>query len=152
MYGWDLCGISKGTFEIPHEISYSYTVTCFWNAYSAASHYLSAILLSIGPLGTNFSEILIKIQNVLFTKLHLNISSAKWRPFCPGGDELITMLLVKQAPAQPDLTEHTWWYCKTLGEEILHAVWHIETISVFRPASNPGHPNEKKPLVAVTWK
>ena len=45
-------------------------------------------LLSIGPLGANFSEILIKIQNFSFTKTHLKISSAKWRPFCAGGDEL----------------------------------------------------------------
>ena len=45
-------------------------------------------LLSIGTLGTNFNEILIKIQNFSLTKMHLKISSAKWRPFCPGGDEL----------------------------------------------------------------
>ena len=43
---------------------------------------------SIGPLGTNFSEILIKIQDFSFMKMHLKILSAKWRPFCPGGDEL----------------------------------------------------------------
>ena len=48
----------------------------------------NAGLLSIGPLGTNFSEIWIKICNFSFTKNHLKISSAKWRPFCPGGDEL----------------------------------------------------------------
>ena len=45
----------------------------------------NAGLLSIGPLGTKFSEILIKIQNFSLAKMHLNISSAKWRPFCPGG-------------------------------------------------------------------
>ena len=45
-------------------------------------------LLSIGPIGTNFSETLIKMQNFSFMKMHLKISSAKWRPFCPGGDEL----------------------------------------------------------------
>ena len=39
-------------------------------------------LLAIGPLGTNFSEILIKIQHFSFTKMHLKISSAKWRPCC----------------------------------------------------------------------
>ena len=48
----------------------------------------NADLLSIWPLGTNFSEIWIEIQNFLSTKMHLNVSSAKWRPFCPGGDEL----------------------------------------------------------------
>ena len=44
----------------------------------------SAGLFSIGPLGANFSEILIKIQNFSFTKMHMKISSAKRQPFCPG--------------------------------------------------------------------
>ena len=51
-------------------------------------------ILSIRPLGTNFSEILIKIQNISFTKKHLKISSAKWRPFCPGRDELTLVFIV----------------------------------------------------------
>ena len=44
--------------------------------------------MSIGCLGTNFSEILIKIQNFSFTKIHFKMSSVKWWPFCPRGDEL----------------------------------------------------------------
>ena len=36
-------------------------------------------------MGTNFSEILIKIENFSFTEMHLNISSVKWQPFCQGG-------------------------------------------------------------------
>ena len=44
----------------------------------------NACLLSIEPLGTNFSEVLIKIPNFSSMKMHLNISSAKWRPFCSG--------------------------------------------------------------------
>ena len=48
----------------------------------------NADLLSIGPLGTNFSEIWPKIQNFSFIKMYLKMSSAKWRPFCPGRDEL----------------------------------------------------------------
>ena len=47
-------------------------------------------LLSNGNLRTNFNEILIKMQNLSFTKMHLKISSAKWRPFCPGGNELMS--------------------------------------------------------------
>ena len=48
-------------------------------AYSAPSHYLftSAGLLLIGHLGTNFSEIVIKIQNFSFMKMLLKILSAK---------------------------------------------------------------------------
>ena len=39
-------------------------------------------ILLIGPSGTNFSEILIGIQTFSFKKMHLKITSAKWRPFC----------------------------------------------------------------------
>ena len=46
------------------------------------------LTLSTGPLGTNFSEIWIEIQRVSFKKMHSKLSSAKCRPFCPGGDEL----------------------------------------------------------------
>ena len=42
--------------------------------------------LSIGLLGTNFSEILIKIQTFSLTKMHLKLSSAKWCPFCRVGE------------------------------------------------------------------
>ena len=38
--------------------------------------------LLIGPLGTNFSEILIKIHTLLFKKMHLKMLSVKWQPFC----------------------------------------------------------------------
>ena len=44
----------------------------------------NAGILLIGPLGTNFSEILIAIEAFSFKKIHLKISSAKWRPFCLG--------------------------------------------------------------------
>ena len=54
-------------------------------------------LLSIGPLGTEFSEICIKIKNVTFMKMHLKIPSAKWLPFCSGNDELFSMLWHRQA-------------------------------------------------------
>ena len=50
--------------------------------------YTNAWLFSIGPLERNFSEILIKISKFPFTQMHLKISSAKWRPFSPGRDEL----------------------------------------------------------------
>ena len=39
----------------------------------------SAGILLIGPLGTNFSEILIKIHTFSFKKMHLKMSSANWR-------------------------------------------------------------------------
>ena len=42
----------------------------------------SVAILLIGPLGTNFSEILIKTYTFSFKKMHLKMSSGKWRPFC----------------------------------------------------------------------
>ena len=38
----------------------------------------------MGPRGTNFSEILIEIHLFSFKKMHLKMSSGKWRPFCLG--------------------------------------------------------------------
>ena len=44
----------------------------------------NAGIFLIGPLGTNFSEILIEIQTFSFKKMHLKMSSGKWRPSCLG--------------------------------------------------------------------
>ena len=48
----------------------------------------------IGPLGTNFSEILIKIHTLSLKKMHLKVSSAKRRPFCLGLNELTNASLI----------------------------------------------------------
>ena len=44
----------------------------------------NAALLLSGPLGTNFSEILIEILAFSLKKMRLKVSSAKRRPFCLG--------------------------------------------------------------------
>ena len=44
----------------------------------------NAGILLIGHLGTNFSEILIETYTFLLKKIHLKMSSGKWRPFCFG--------------------------------------------------------------------
>ena len=41
-------------------------------------------ILLIGTLGTNVGEIFSGIQTFLFKKMHLKMSSAKWRPCCLG--------------------------------------------------------------------
>ena len=48
----------------------------------------NAGLLLIRPLGTNFSEFLVKILIVSFKKMRLKESSAKRQPFCLGLNEL----------------------------------------------------------------
>ena len=47
-------------------------------------------VLLIGPLGTNFSETLFVINKFSFKKMHLKISSGKWRPSCLGPNVLTT--------------------------------------------------------------
>ena len=44
----------------------------------------NAGILLIGPLGTNFNEILIEILTFAFMEMRWKVSSAKWRPFCLG--------------------------------------------------------------------
>ena len=70
-------------------------------------------ILLIGPLGTNFSEFLIGIHAFSFKKMHLRMSSAKWRPFCLGLNVLIS-----------DSTHHqsyqVWSHPAGLSELTLH--------------------------------
>ena len=46
-------------------------------------------IMLIGPLGTNFSEMLIEIHTFSFKKMRLKVSSAKRRPFCLGLNDLM---------------------------------------------------------------
>ena len=55
-------------------------------------------ILLIGPLGTNFSEILIKILTFSFKKMRLKVSSAKRRPFCLGLNELTKITAWRSNP------------------------------------------------------
>ena len=41
-------------------------------------------ILLIGPLGICFNKMLIEIHTFSFAKMHLKMSSGKWRPFCLG--------------------------------------------------------------------
>ena len=42
----------------------------------------NAGILLIGARGTSFIDISIEIQTFSYKKMHLKVSSAKWRPFC----------------------------------------------------------------------
>ena len=63
--------------------------------------YTNARLLSIGPLGTNFSDIIIKMQNFSFTQMHLQMWS--------GGYVV-----------QVDMS---WWHAWVITSEKRHRVW-----------------------------
>ena len=51
----------------------------------------------IGPLGINFSEIWIEIHAFSFIKMHLKMSSGKWRAYCLGLNLLMNVLLFTSA-------------------------------------------------------
>ena len=58
----------------------------------------NAVMLLVGPLGTNFIEILIGIQAFLFKKMPLKMSSVKWRPFCLGLNVLNVHYIINKTP------------------------------------------------------
>ena len=57
----------------------------------------NAGIVLIEPLGTNFSEIWIGILSFSFKKMHLKMSSGKWRPSCPGLNVLNFVSLIFNA-------------------------------------------------------
>ena len=72
----------------------------------------NAGLLFIGPLGINFSDILIEIIIFSFKKMHLKTSSAKWRLCRFGLNELnhfsIFITFATMAPGQTQDTHNGW--------------------------------------------
>ena len=83
----------------------------------------NAEMLLIGPLGTNFSEILIEMHTFSFKKIHLKLSSVKWQPFCLGFNVLIHCSLNNMADilhtAFPNtLFGRKWWYFDSNFTEI----------------------------------
>ena len=68
----------------------------------------NAGILLIEPLRTNLSEILIHAFS--FTKMHMKMSSGKWRPFCLGLDVLtqcdlvMSGILVSESQVIPSIT------------------------------------------------
>ena len=68
-------------------------------------------IMLIGPLGTNFIEILIGIQTFSFKKMHLKMSSAKWRPFCLGINVLIGLSM---------MVKHFYWKYPLQYTHVVH--------------------------------
>ena len=123
-----VCGIqyaSHGHGVSVTEWEYIYAYTCLKSSplvpHISVSEFGSALvqimawrrigagLLPIGPLGTNFHGIWIKMQNFSFKQMHLKTSSAKWRPFCPGVDELICQIQWGKIGQVLFLTEVIFW-------------------------------------------
>ena len=78
--------------QVTHICLIKLTIIGSENGLSPGRHqaiiWTSAGILLIGTLGTNFSEILSEIHAFSFKKIRLKKSTAKWRPFCRGLNEL----------------------------------------------------------------
>ena len=74
--------------RVTHKCFNKITIICSDNGLSLGQRqviiWTNAEIMLIGPLGTYFNEILTEIQKSSFNKMHSNMSSAKWRPFCFG--------------------------------------------------------------------
>ena len=68
-------------------------------------------ILLIWPLGTNFSEMFIEIQTFSFNKIHLKMSSGKWRPFCLGLNVLSDRIVwnLNHYYAESHFDFQIWW-------------------------------------------
>ena len=85
--------------------------------------WINAGILLIGPLGTNFSEILIRIQTFSFKKVYLKMSSAKWRPFC-----LVLNVLMIVINKHIDGTVYSWFLNQRYK---LYCILHYKVIVSF---------------------
>ena len=95
VYRWPVNSPSKGPvtrkmFPFDDVIMYQGITISIFVIFCVASFHYNAMLFAkrlwLWTLDTwNFD----KNTNFSFTKMHLQISSVKWWPFCPGGNELI---------------------------------------------------------------
>ena len=97
----------------------------------------NAGIMSIGPSGTNFSEILIAIHTFSFKKIYFKMSSGKWRPFCLGLNVLTVMIHVSlkyerdltskscATSEVPIINEGDIKYLGNFGNPIFISLWHV---------------------------
>ena len=89
-------------------------------------------ILLIGPLGTNFSEMLIEINTFSFKKIHLKMSSGKWRPFCLCLNVLkitLYVLILDKKQRKYDPSQRIFWRNLSntgLALHLLEIWWTIE--------------------------
>ena len=86
-------------------------------------------ILLIGPLGTNFSEIIIEINTFSFKKIHLKMSSGKWRPVCLGLNVLKTS--GHQHPQIPTQSLLSKYWVHSISIDQIHKFHNAQCIVEF---------------------
>ena len=105
----------------------------------------NAGIVLIGPLGTNFSEIIIEIHAFSFMKMHLNMSFGKRRPFCLGLNVLTTKTPRQCVMVYLSNRLGSAWYC------YIRARFNIKTVF---PRYGDSHVKDKtvgETVLSITW-
>ena len=97
----------------------------------------NAVILLIQPMGKKFSEILIEIHIFSFRKMHLNMSSVKWRLFCLSLNVLNQAIATHLKFGKPSMKAWSWNELKKLdfaigyqdrclsnGYQVICLIWH----------------------------
>ena len=94
----------------------------------------NAEMLLIRTLGTNFSEILGEIHSFSFSKMHLKMSSAKWRLFGLGLNELMAGGIETRCPVYiQSTTANVLMFCASGRFKELYSVFIYNAMAVLRP-------------------
>ena len=88
-----------------------------------AIFWTNAGILLIRTLGTYFSEILSEIHAFSFKKMHMKMSSAKWRPFCLG---LNVLTQIKAWPRWTTFSQATLF--NTFSWKLLYFVSNVSNV------------------------
>ena len=84
-------------------------------------------ILLTEPLGINFSEILVRIQTFSFKKMHLKMSSGKWRPSCLGLDVLRKREKYTWCCCQWQVVSFSAYFLVASYATQHYAIWHYAT-------------------------
>ena len=89
----------------------------------------NAGILLIGILGTNFSEIFNGIYTFALKKMHLKMSSGRWRPFCGGLNEIRACIVYTICcPLNSQKTPHTSPFRASYGVSFMSTSTEIDRV------------------------
>ena len=116
-----------------------------------AISWTNAGILLIRTLATNFSEILSEIHAFSYKKMHLKMSSAKWRPFCLG----LKMLRDYLRTINSLWPSGAIWHHSAWSSLVQVMAWHLKSVKPL-PEQNadllligPSRPNFGEILMTI---
>ena len=113
----ELCGLTHWG-RMAHIYATKYNIIGSDNRLSPGRHqviiWTNDRMLLIWLSGSNFDEMFIEIHILLFKKIHLKMSSAKWWPFCLG----LNVLIIKSRWFRRSLCSAMWSWLFVLFDEI----------------------------------